>query len=278
GIAAGVEAVRSLPDPVGEVTETRRRPNGIEVSRVRIPLGTILMIYEARPNVTADAAALALKSGNAAILRGGKEALGTNVAIALAISQALHDAGLHATAVQLVSKTDKELLLELLKLDGLVDLAIPRGGEGLIAFVAEHARVPVVKHWKGVCHVFLDASADERAAVAIAVNAKASRPGVCNAAECLLVHRDAAARLLPAVGRALADAGVELRGDDRARAILEAARVPRLRAAAPEDFGREFLDLVMAVAVVDSLDGALDHVARYGSLHTEAIVTSDAAN
>lgn len=277
-VAAGVDAVRALPDPVGEVTETSRRPNGLEVSRVRIPLGVILMVYEARPNVTADAAALALKSGNAAILRGGKEALETNVAFARAIAAGLEASGLPAAAVQLVARTDRELLLELLKLDQLIDLAIPRGGEGLIQFVAEHARVPVVKHWKGVCHVFLDASAPEDDSVSIVVNAKASRPGVCNAAECLLVHREAAPRLLPAVGSALAAAGVELRADPEALALLEAARVPRVRAAAADDFGREFLDLVMAVAVVPDLTGALDHIARYGSLHSEAIVTRDLAN
>jgi glutamate-5-semialdehyde dehydrogenase len=273
-MAASVDAVRALPDPVGEVTETRERPNGLSVSRVRIPLGVILMIYEARPNVTADAAALTLKSGNAAILRGGKESLATNRAIAAAIESGLAASRLPRTAVQLVATPDRDLLLELLGLEGLIDLAIPRGGEGLIRFVADHARVPVVKHWKGVCHVYLDESAPEADAVRIAVNAKASRPGVCNAAECLLVARRGAGRLLPPVGRALVAAGVELRADAAARALLSEAGVVSL-AAAEDDFGREFLDLKMAVAVVDGLDGALEHIARYGSLHTEAIVTQD---
>jgi glutamate-5-semialdehyde dehydrogenase len=273
-LARTVEEVRALGDPVGEVTETERRPNGLLVSRVRIPLGVILMVYEARPNVTADVAALCLKSGNAAILRGGKEALATNRAIAAAIREGLEEAKLPASSVQLVETPSRELLLELLALDGLIDLAIPRGGEGLIRFVAEHARVPVVKHWKGVCHVFLDATATEEDAVRIAVNAKTSRPGVCNAAECLLVHGARARDLLPAVGRALVARGVELRADEPARAILEAAGIPA-RAAAPGDFGQEFLALVMAVKVVPDLDGALDHIARFGSLHTEAIVTRD---
>jgi glutamate-5-semialdehyde dehydrogenase len=270
-IARAVDEVRALPDPVGEVTETSKRPNGLQVSRVRIPLGVLLMIYEARPNVTADVAALALKSGNVVVLRGGKEALASNVALAAAVGEGLVEAGLPSDSVQLVTSTERDLLLELLKQDETIDLAIPRGGEGLIRFVAEHARVPVVKHWKGVCHVFLDATATEDDAVRIVVNAKTSRPGVCNAAECLLVHRDAE-RLLAPVGEALVAKGVELRADPRAARAL--GGVPHV-AAAPDDFGREFLELKMAVAVVDDLDGALDHVARYGSLHSEAIVTRD---
>ncbi len=272
-IAAAVLEVRRLADPVGEVTETRRRPNGLTVQRVRIPLGVVLMIYEARPNVTVDAAALCLKSGNAAILRGGKEALRTNLALHRAVAAGLAEAGLPADAAQLVETPDREVMLELLKLDELIDLAIPRGGEGLIRFVAQSARVPVIKHYKGVCHVFLHERADPAKAVAITVNAKAQRPGVCNAAECLLVDRRALP-LLPAVARGLAERQVELRCDPDSLAVLEREGLAA-RPAQPEDYGKEFLDRVMAVRVVDGLDGALAHIERYGSLHTEAIVTED---
>lgn len=272
-LALAVAAVRELEDPVGEVTSTKRRPNGLEVSRVRIPLGVVLVIFEARPNVTTDAAALCLKSGNAVILRGGKEALRTNQVLAGAVRQGLVAAGLPADAVQLVPTPDRELMLALLQQQGLIDLAIPRGGEALIRFVVEHARVPVVQHFKGVCHVFLHASADPAKAEAVTVNAKAQRPGVCNAAECLLVDR-AALPLLPRVGRALVDAGVALRACPESRAALAAAGIAAAEAS-PEDFGREFLDKIMAVRVVAGLDGALEHIARFGSLHTEAIVAQD---
>jgi glutamate-5-semialdehyde dehydrogenase len=275
GIATAVEAVRALPDPVGTVTDVRFRPNGLRVERVRIPLGVVLMVYEARPNVTTDAAALCLKSGNAAILRGGKEALRTNLALGEAVAAGIAAAGLPRAAVQLVPSPDRELLLELLKLEGQIDLAIPRGGEGLIRFVAEHARVPVVKHYRGVCHLYLDDTAPEDRATALAVNGK-SRPGVCNALECLLVSRAAAPRLLPVVGRALVDRGIELRAEPEARALLADAGVPAA-VAADDDFGREFLAPILAVKVVDGLDGALEHIRRYGSLHTEAIVTRDLA-
>lgn len=275
GIAEAIAAVRALPDPVGEVTRAWKRPNGLDVRRVRIPLGVILMIYEARPNVTPDAAALCLKSGNAAILRGGKEALASNLALGRAIHQGLERAGLPPDAVQLVDTPDRALMLSLLQQDGLIDLAIPRGGERLIRFVAENARVPVLKHFKGVCHVFVHASADLEKAMSIAVNAKAQRPGVCNAAECLLVER-AALPLLAPVARALIAAGVELRACPEALVQLCRNRV-QASPAREDDFGREFLDKVMAVKVVDSLDGALDHIARYGSLHTEAIVAEDSA-
>ncbi|HEY3446042.1 MAG TPA: glutamate-5-semialdehyde dehydrogenase [Myxococcales bacterium] len=273
GVAAAVLAVRALPDPVGEVTATTRRPNGLTVQRVRIPLGVVLMIYEARPNVTVDAAALCLKSGNAAILRGGKEALRTNLALHRAVCAGLAAAGLPPEAAQLVETADREVMLELLKLDELIDLAIPRGGEGLIRFVAQNARVPVIKHYKGVCHVFLHERADPKKAVAITVNAKAQRPGVCNAAECLLVDR-AALALLPAVARGLVEQRVELRCDPEALVTLRREGIAA-KPADPEDFGKEFLDRIMAVRVVDGLDGAMEHIARYGSLHTEAIVTED---
>jgi glutamate-5-semialdehyde dehydrogenase len=247
------------------------------VKKVRIPLGVVLMVYEARPNVTVDAAALCVKSGNAVILRPGSEALRSSLALAEAFTEGLVKAGLPANAAQVVPTPDREATFALLALDDLIDLAIPRGGPSLIRAVAERSRVPVVKHYQGVCHLFLDASARPEQAVAIAVNAKTQRPGVCNALECLLVHRRAAAKLLPEVGRALAKAGVQLRADPAALEILKGARVKAV-AAGPEDFGREFLDLVLAVKVVPDLDGALDHIARYGSQHTEAILTRDLAN
>jgi glutamate-5-semialdehyde dehydrogenase len=273
GIAGAVSAVRSLTDPVGEVTSTWHRPNGLTVQRVRIPLGVVLMIFESRPNVTSDAAALCLKSGNVAILRGGKEALRSNLAIARAISQGLSAAGLPEDAVQLIDTPDRALLLELLHQSELIDLAIPRGGESLIRFVAENARIPVLKHYKGVCHVYVHAAADPRKATDIAVNAKAQRPGVCNAAECLLVDRDALG-MLPQIARALVDKKVELRCCPVSLAALKAAGIPAIPAT-PEDYGHEFLDLKMAVKVVGGMDEALEHIARYGSLHTEAIVTQD---
>jgi glutamate-5-semialdehyde dehydrogenase len=270
--AAAVRAVVRLEDPVGKVTRAWRRPNRLKVKKVRLPLGVLLMIYESRPNVTTDAAALALKSGNAVILRGGKEALRTNAALAEAVRQGLAAAELPADAVQLVPTAEREQLLQLLVLDGLIDLCIPRGGEGLIRFVAENARVPVVKHYKGVCHVYVHAQADLKKATDIIVNAKTSRPGVCNAAECLLVDAKVAEKFLPAAGHALAERGVELRGDARTVELLGKAHVPVIPAQ-PDDYGREFLELKLAVRVVDDLDQALDHIARFGSEHTEAIVT-----
>lgn len=275
-MAAAVEAVAALPDPVGEVTETWTRPNGLEVRKERLPLGVVLMIYEARPNVTSDAAALCLKSGNAAILRGGSESFRSNRAIAEALQAGLAQAGLRAAAVQLVPTVDRESMLELLRLDGLIDLCIPRGGEGLIRFVVEHARVPVVKHYQGVCHVYVERTADLDVAERVVLNAKTSRPGVCNAAECLLVDEAVAAEFLPRVGRALVGKGVELRGCEATKRVLDAAGVP-VKAAQPDDFGREFLDLILAVKVVAGFDAALGHIARFGSEHTEAIVTRDEA-
>lgn len=272
-LAEAVVAVRALPDPIGEVTSTWRRPNGLTVQKVRIPLGVILMIYEARPNVTIDAAALCLKSGNAVILRGGKEALRSNIALGKAAARALVEVGLPGDAVQLVETPDRELMLELLQEDELIDLAIPRGGEGLIRFVAKNARVPVIKHYKGVCHVYLHATADAKKAIDIVVNAKAQRPGVCNAAECLLVDR-AAFPLLPEVARALVAKKVELRCCPTSLAELERQGIPAVPATV-DDYGREFLDRILAIRVVEGIDEALDHIARYGSLHTEAIVAQD---
>ncbi|HRN61932.1 MAG TPA: glutamate-5-semialdehyde dehydrogenase [Luteimonas sp.] len=273
GIAAALREVATLPDPVGLVTRRDRRPNGIAVERVRIPLGVVAMIYEARPNVTADAAALCLKAGNGVILRGGSEAIRSNKAIAAALHRALEGAGVPAAALTVVEDLRREAMLELLQLTDIVDLAIPRGGEGLIRFVAEHARVPVIKHYKGVCHLFVDASADQDLALRLLVDGKVSRPSACNALETLLVHADVAPAFLPRASRALLDRGVELRGDDATRAL-----VPDLAAATEEDYDTEYLDLVIAVRVVDSIDAAIAHVRRHGSDHTEVIATGDAAN
>jgi glutamate-5-semialdehyde dehydrogenase len=275
-MAKAVEAVANLKDPVGEVTETWKRPNKLEIRKVRLPLGVVLMIYESRPNVTSDAAALCLKSGNAVLLRGGSESARSNQAIAQALGAGVVEAGLPEHAIQVVPAGERESLLELLKLEGLIDLCIPRGGEGLIRFVAENARIPVVKHYKGVCHVYAHSAADLDMAARIVVNAKASRPGVCNAAECLLVDRAIADRFLPAVGRALVDKKVELRGCPTTVAVLSRAGVP-VRPALEDDYGREFLDLILAVRVVKDVDAALAHISRYGSEHTEAIVTGDEA-
>lgn len=272
GMAASVREVAALPDPVGEITERWERPNGMSIARMRIPLGVILIIYEARPNVTAEAAALCIKSGNAVVLRGGKEALRSNLAVAKLIEEALAEEGLGG-AVTMVEDTDRELMLALLQQDETIDLAIPRGGEGLIRFVAANARVPVIKHYKGVCHLYADVGADPAMTAELAFDGKVSRPGVCNALECLLVHRDVAATVLPLVAARLS--GVELRADERALLCLEG--VPGVVAATEADYGQEFLDLVLAVKVVDSYEDALAHIARYGSLHTEVIVTDDEA-
>lgn len=271
-LAVAVEAVVALPDPIGEVIESSRRPNGLDVAKLRVPLGVVFMMYESRPNVTVDAAALCVKSGNAAILRGGKEAIHTNRALHAILADALQPAGLPREAVQLVATTDREAVGHLLRLPEYIDLAIPRGGESLIRRVVAEARMPVLKHYTGNCHVYLDASAEPGVAIAVTVNSKAQRPGVCNAAETLLVHRDAAESLLPAVALALIDQHVELRGDDRARTI-----VPDMKPACRDDWDTEFLDKILAVAVVDSLDDAVEHIARHGSKHTEAIVTRDLA-
>jgi glutamate-5-semialdehyde dehydrogenase len=272
GIAAALREVAELPDPVGLVTRRETRPNGLVVERVRIPLGVVAMIYEARPNVTADAAALCLKAGNAVILRGGSEAIHSNAAIAAALQEALRAHGLPEAAVALVEDLRRETMVELLQLTDIVDLAIPRGGEGLIRFVAEHARVPVIKHYKGVCHLYVDRSADPQLALGLLVDGKTSRPGVCNALETLLVHRDVADAFLPLAARALRERGVELRGDERTRALL-----PEVKAATDDDYAAEFLDLILAVRVVDDLDAAIAHIRGHGSDHTEVIATRDEA-
>ena len=272
GIARALREVAALPDPVGQVTRRETRPNGIRVERVRVPLGVIAMIYEARPNVTADAAALCIKAGNGVILRGGSEAIHSNTAIAAALKRALRQAGVPDAALTLVEDLRRETMLELLQLNDIVDLAIPRGGEGLIRFVAEHARVPVIKHYKGVCHLYVDRAADLELALRLLLDGKASRPGVCNALETLLVHADVAARFLPAAGAALRARRVEIRGDAATRALL-----PDAAPASEDDYAAEFLDLVIAVRVVDDLAQAIDHVRRYTSDHTEVIATTDEA-
>ena len=273
GIAAAVREVAELPDPVGQVTRAYDRPNGIHVERVRVPLGVIAMIYEARPNVTADAAALCLKAGNAVILRGGSEAIHSNTAIAASLKRALRDAGLPEAVLTLVEDLRRETILELIQLSDIIDLVIPRGGEGLIRFVAEHARVPVIKHYKGVCHQYVDAGADQDLALALLVDGKVSRPSACNALETLLVHRDIAPSFLPKAAAALRARGVDLRVDEAGRAWI-----PDAVAATEEDFAAEFLDLVLAIGVVDNLDAAIAHIRRHTSDHTEVIVTRDPAH
>jgi glutamate-5-semialdehyde dehydrogenase len=266
----GLHDVAALPDPVGAVTGMWVRPNGLKVGRQRIPLGVIGFIYESRPNVTVDAAALCLKSGNSVILKGGKEALHSNLALTRVMQDALATAGAPQTAVQLIPSVAREATLELLKQDELLDLIIPRGGEGLIRFVAEHSRIPVLKHYKGVCHIFVDESADLDMAVEVCFNAKVQRPGVCNAMETMLVHAAVAPNFLPRMFARFRKANVELRGCPRTREIDG-----KVAPAQAEDWGAEFLDLILAVRVVTDLDAALDHIARYSSNHTEAIITQD---
>jgi glutamate-5-semialdehyde dehydrogenase len=275
-MAEGVRQVAALPDPVGEELERTRRPNGLEIRKVRVPIGVIGIIYEARPNVTIDCAALCLKSGNAAILRGGREIFHTNTALAALVAQALAGAGLPSDAVQLIPTTDRAALTTLLKLDSLIHCIIPRGGEGLIRFVAEHSTIPVIKHFKGVCFVYVDKDADAAMAESIVVNAKVQRPGVCNAAEQLLVHGAVAGALLPRLARALLAHKVELRCDQAAAVILKKHQLAH-RAAKPGDFRAEFLDLIMAVRVTPSLEDAIATINRDSSAHTDSIVTRDAA-
>jgi glutamate-5-semialdehyde dehydrogenase len=271
-IAEALREVARLPDPVGAVTRRETRPNGLSVERVRLPLGVVAMIYEARPNVTADAAALCLMAGNGVILRGGSEALNSNIAIAAVLREALQAHGVPAAALTLVEDVSRATMIELLQLSDIIDLAIPRGGEGLIRFVAEHARVPVIKHYKGVCHLYVDHAADLALALNLLIDGKTSRPGVCNALETLLVHGDIADEFLPVAAAALQQRGVELRGCARSRALL-----PTIRAASEDDYAAEFLDLILAVRVVDDLEAAIAHIRRFGSDHTEVIATRDEA-
>jgi glutamate-5-semialdehyde dehydrogenase len=269
-MAAGLEEVAALGEPIGEVIESSIRPNGLEVLKVRVPLGVVFFIYESRPNVTADAAAICIKSGNAVILRGGKEAVHSNRAIVALLEQAAEEVGLPAGCVQLVSTTDREAVGHFLALDEYIDVAIPRGGESLIRRVAAEAKMPVIKHFTGNCHVYVDRAADLDMAERITINAKCQRMGVCNAAESLLVHRDIAAEFLPRVCQSLSERGIELRGDVRTRAV-----VPRAKPASDEDFATEYLGPILSIKIVDSLDEAIEHINRFGSRHTDAIITSD---
>ncbi|MBL8612214.1 MAG: glutamate-5-semialdehyde dehydrogenase [Myxococcales bacterium] len=272
-MARAVDEVRGLRDPVGDVVEERARPSGISVKRVRVPIGVVAMVYEARPNVTAEASALTLKAGNAVVLRGGSEAARSNAAIGGIITRALAEAGLPEAAVSIVSPADRDDVRVLVQQVDHVDLVIPRGGESLIRFVTENARVPVVQHYRGVCHLFVERGADPALAARVVVNAKLSRPSACNALECLLVDAADAERLLPPIAAELTLGGCELRGCERTLAL-----VPAAKPAAEDDWGREFLAKILAVRIVEGLDGALAHVARHGSGHTEAIVTPHAAS
>jgi glutamate-5-semialdehyde dehydrogenase len=282
-LAVSVREVIALPDPVGDLLEETTRPNGLHIRKVRVPIGVIGIIYEARPNVTIDCAVLCLKSGNASILRGGKECFHTNTALAALITAALTSAGLPADAVQLIPTTDRAALNALLKLDSLIHCIIPRGGESLIRFVAENSTIPVIKHFQGVCFVYVDAAADLAMAEAITVNAKASRPSACNAAEQLLVHASVAEKFLPAVARALIAQNVQLRCDPASLAILAASDLSTLNSqlstaiapATASDYTTEFLDTIIAVRVVDSLDTAILTINRDSSNHSDAIVTAD---
>jgi len=267
-MTAGLREVAMLPDPVGEITRMWTRPNGLRVGRMRIPLGVVGIIFESRPNVTVDAAALCIKAGNAVVLRGGSEAFHSNQCLAGILQRSLKESGLPETAVEMVGTTDRDAVLDLLKLEEYIDVMIPRGGEDLIRFVTEHARMPVLKHYKGVCHVYVDSDADLGMAERICLNAKVQRPGVCNAMETLLVHAGVAERFLPAMAEAFRKEGVELRGCERTRII-----VPDAIPATEEDWRAEYLDLILAVRIVDDMEEAIRHISTYGSQHTEAIVT-----
>ncbi|SFF48809.1 glutamate-5-semialdehyde dehydrogenase [Fontimonas thermophila] len=269
-MADGVRQVANLPDPVGELHDLKQRPSGIQVGRMRVPLGVIGIIYESRPNVTADAAALCLKSGNAAILRGGSEALRSNLAIGRCIERALTDAGLPRDAVQVLDITDRRTVSEMVAMPEYIDVVIPRGGKGLVAAVSESAKVPVIKHLDGICHVYIDGEADIDKAIAVAVNAKTQRYGTCNTMETLLVDKAIAARVLPELARIYAEAGVELRGCPATRQLISEARP-----ATEEDWRTEYLAPILSIRIVDGIDAAIEHIETYGSHHTDAIVTEN---
>ncbi|HMS83199.1 MAG TPA: glutamate-5-semialdehyde dehydrogenase [Nitrospira sp.] len=269
-MAAGIREVAQLPDPVGMMSAMWTRPNGMQVGRVRVPIGVIGIIYESRPNVTADSAALCLKSSNVCVLRGGSEAIHSNTAVAAVLSDASQKAGVPAGAITFVDRADREVVQVLLKQDQCIDLIIPRGGESLMKLIAEHSTIPVVKHDAGVCHIFVDAAADLAMAEAICLNAKVQRPSTCNAMETLLVHQSIARTFLPALATNLREAHVEIRGCAKTCQLISVAKP-----ASEADYGKEFLDLVLAVKVVKNMDEAMEHIAQYGSRHTEAIVTSD---
>ena len=269
-MAGGVRQVAQLQDPVGEIFDLKPRPSGIQVGRMRVPLGVVGIIYESRPNVTADAASLCLKSGNASILRGGSEALNSNLAIARCMEQALKDTGLPTDAVQVLDTTDRKAVGELLTMPQYVDVVIPRGGKSLVEFVTENAKVPVIKHLHGICHVYIDGQADVEKAIAVAVNAKTQRYGTCNTMETLLVAAEIAAKVLPELGRIFQEHGVELRGCSATRKLL-----PEIKAATAEDWDTEYLAPILSIKVVNGLDEAMQHIAEHGSRHTDAIVTEN---
>ncbi|MBQ6534778.1 MAG: glutamate-5-semialdehyde dehydrogenase [Opitutales bacterium] len=275
-MAEGVGQVAALPDPVGEIMESAERPNGLRIDKVRVPIGVIGIIYESRPNVTIDCAALCLKSGNAAILRGGSECFNTNKVLAALAREALEKSGLDPDCVQMIPTTDRAAFGELLKLDKFVDCIIPRGGEKLIRLVVENSSIPVIKHYKGVCTVYVDKSADFEMAREIVLNAKCQRPSVCNAAENLIVHADVAEKFLPALARSLAEKGVEMRASERAAAVLSKSGV-KFSPASEEDFYTEYVDLIISADIVDDVDAAVAFVNKYGSGHSDAIVASDEA-
>ncbi|MBW2637913.1 MAG: glutamate-5-semialdehyde dehydrogenase [Deltaproteobacteria bacterium] len=273
GIAEALKEIAALPDPVGNITSMWKRPNGLLVGRMRIPLGVIGIIYESRPNVTADAAALCLKSGNAVILRGGSEAIHSNLAIAGILQDVLKSVGIPETAIQVIPTTDRQAVSEMLSLEEYIDIIIPRGGEELIRAVVQQSKIPVIKHYKGVCHIFVDASAELDMATDICMNAKTQRPGVCNALETLLVHSEIAEQFLPMMAEAFKKAGVTMKGCGKTRAIL-----PEIEEATEDDWYEEYLDLVLAIRVVDDIGEAIAHIEKYGSLHTESILTGSYKN
>jgi glutamate-5-semialdehyde dehydrogenase len=273
GMSEGLREVVRLPDPVGEVVKMWRRPNGLTVGRMRIPIGVIGIIYESRPNVTADASGLCLKSGNCVILKGGSEAFHSNQAIGQILQKVLLKMELPPEVIQIFPHADREAIREMLQLEDEIDLIIPRGGEELIRFVTNHSKIPVIKHYKGVCHIFVDETADLEMATRVCLNAKVQRPGVCNAMETLLVHEKAASRFLPKVAKALQKEGVELRGSPQVKKIL-----PHIKEAEEHDWSQEYLDLILSVKVVKGVEEAIEHIAKYGSFHTEAIITSDYQN
>ncbi len=270
GMAQALEEIALLPNPIGEIIDSNVRPNGLLVTRVRVPLGVVFFIYESRPNVTVDAAAICVKSGNAVILRGGKEALLSNQALYGLLVEALDETGLPRHAVQLVETTDRDAVGQFLQMADKIDVTIPRGGKSLIERVTQEARMPVIKHFDGVCHVYVDESADFDMAERLVINSKCQRPGVCNAAECLLVHAGCAEAFLPRMGRALQQAGVEIRGDERTRQL-----VPFAKEATDQDYRTEYLDLILSVKVVDDIEAAMRHIGEYGSHHTDAIITTN---
>jgi len=272
-MAKGIREVINLGDPIGEIMEEIVRPNGLGIQKIRVPIGVIIIIYESRPNVTADAASLCLKTGNATILRGGKESIHSNIAIYRQISSALEKVGLDKNAIQVIETVDREAVGHLLKADEYADLVIPRGGEGLIRNVVENSTIPVIKHYKGVCHVYVDEFADPDMARGVCLNSKLQRPGTCNAMETMLVHEKISGTFLPDIYKGMSDAGVELRGCEKSRKI-----VPEIKQADEEDWSTEYLEKILSVKVVSSIDDAIEHISVYGSSHSDAIITEDESN